>query len=262
MQFNCIRQTAHVIGLGCKGNLFLLEYMDMDNVITMEDPLMEAPQRSKTEGLTRIGCFCGGIMDDYRRRIPHISSDIRMGYTRKTLSSALFMFFATFASTVALGVVIRRNTVCDDEMEGKGFCVIDGDQSAYLGVTEYLLMNSVAGMFHAAFGCQPLLVLRPTGPITAFCTLLFNVAKSLHLDFSVFFGWTGASGERRIFVFSLLTRALLGVFVGFYMLLVAAFDVSRHIGLLTRFLHEIFAFFVCSIYIVFIDLELMFIDLH
>lgn len=34
------------------------------------------------------------------------------------------------------------------------------------------------------------------------------------------------------------------------MLLVASFEVSRFIGLLTRFLHEIFAFFVCSIYIV------------
>ena len=35
--------------------------------------------------------------------------------TLKTLSSTLFMFFATFASTVALGVVIKRVTVCPDE---------------------------------------------------------------------------------------------------------------------------------------------------
>jgi hypothetical protein len=123
-----------------------------DNVrSSSSDPLlltkgMEEPQSLKdAEGLTRIGCICGGIIDDYKRRIPHYKTDITMAYTRKTISSALFMFFATFASTVALGVVIKRNTQCDSDMEAKGYC-FSNDSSAYLGVTEYLVMNSMAGV--------------------------------------------------------------------------------------------------------------------
>ena len=113
-----------------------------------QEPLLQRDSLLNAEGLGRIGCVCGGIMDDYKRRLPHYASDISMGWTRKTISSALFMFFATFASTVALGVVIKRNTKCDSDMAAAGFCA-DEDGSSYLGVTEYLAMNSVAGMLHA-----------------------------------------------------------------------------------------------------------------
>ena len=91
-------------------------------------------------------------------------------------------------------------------------------------------MNSVAGMTHALLGCQPLLVLRPTGPITAILLKLCVLADALGLDFWQYLGATG-------------------VFVGFYMTVVAGLEMSRWIKHLTRFTHEIFAFFVCSIYI-------------
>ena len=135
-------------------------------------------QRDPDEGLRRIGTIFGGVMDDYRRRFPLYRSDIADSMTRKTISSALFMFFATFASTVALGVVIKRNTKCDATVAKYNDCRIDTDDApnSFLGVTEYLLMNSLAGMAHSLLGCQPLLVLRPTGPITAFISLLFAVA--------------------------------------------------------------------------------------
>jgi hypothetical protein len=165
--------------------------------------------------------MCGGILDDYRRRLPHYYSDIADGLTCKTVSAALFMFFATFCSTVALGAVISDNTKCDNAQAGanceKG--------SSYLGVTEYLLINCVAGMLHSVLGCQALLVLRPTGPITAFLSILFNISVSFNLDF------------RRYL-------ALTGIFVSLYMTIIASFEVSRLIRHLTRFLHEIFAFFV------------------
>ena len=71
-------------------------------------------QRDPDEGLRRIGTIFGGVMDDYRRRFPLYRSDIADSMTRKTISSALFMFFATFASTVGIGG--RRK-------EGALFCV-------------------------------------------------------------------------------------------------------------------------------------------
>eukprot|EP01063_Lacrimia_lanifica_P028716 TRINITY_DN4241_c0_g3_i1.p1 TRINITY_DN4241_c0_g3~~TRINITY_DN4241_c0_g3_i1.p1 ORF type:complete len:571 (+),score=203.23 TRINITY_DN4241_c0_g3_i1:61-1773(+) len=169
-------------------------------------------QRDHTEGLTRIGCFMGGVLDDYRRRLRSYPDDLKSGLDLKTLSSALFMFFATFFSTVALGVMVEDKT--------------DGA----IGTEEYLLMNSLAGMLHALLGCQPLLVLRPTGPITLIITTLYSIADSFGVAFHPLL-------------------ALTGVFVGFYMILVAGFELSRWILYLTRYTHEIFAFFVCSIYI-------------
>jgi hypothetical protein len=50
-------------------------------------------------------------------------SDLHDALTPKTLSAALYMFFATFASTVALGELARQQT--------------DGR----VGVTEYLLLQ-------------------------------------------------------------------------------------------------------------------------
>ena len=50
-----------------------------------------------------------------------------------------------------------------------------------IGLSEYLLANSVFGMLHAVFGAQPLLVLRPTGPITAITIKLSDIADRLGL---------------------------------------------------------------------------------
>ena len=180
-------------------------------------------------GLRRMGWVCGGVIDDFKRRFKSgftdrtrvtlcgrkfmlPCSDWTDALTSKTLSSTLFMFFATFCSTVALGVVIQKQT------------------HNMIGIEEYLIMNSIAGMVHALFGCQPLLVLRPTGPITAIIGKIFELSLVCDLDFWQYLAATG-------------------YFVGFYMFIVAAFELSRWIKYLTRFTHEIFNFFVCSIYV-------------
>ena len=55
------------------------------------------------DSLVRFPWCCGGVARDYKKRCPQYLSDIRDAFDRKTLSSALFMFWATFLSTVALG---------------------------------------------------------------------------------------------------------------------------------------------------------------
>ena len=87
------------------------------------------------EGCCTGGLF-GGVIDDYRRRLPNYCKDITQGFDKKTLSSALFMFFATFFSTASLGALIQKTT------------------NKRIGLEEYLLMNAIAGMSHALFGCQ------------------------------------------------------------------------------------------------------------
>ena len=115
------------------------------------------------QGLRRMGCcgkkiegdetfmkggLFGGVVDDYRRRFPNYMKDITQGITPKTLSSALFMFFATFFSTASLGALIQKAT------------------NKRIGLEEYLLMNAIAGMTHALFGCQVRLYARNIIPGT------------------------------------------------------------------------------------------------
>ena len=175
------------------------------------------PPVISSEGLQRfpegLG-LCGGVRDDGRRRARHCAADWTTGFAwfSKTLSASLFMFFATFFSTVALGVLISRLT------------------SQRIGLSEFLLMNSVAGVAHALLGAQPLLILRPTGPITAIVSKLSDLADAFHLDFYQYLAATGVG-------------------VSVLMLLVAATEFSRHIRRLTPFTHEIFNCFVCSIYV-------------
>mmetsp|Transcript_26242 Transcript_26242/g.51356 ORF Transcript_26242/g.51356 Transcript_26242/m.51356 type:complete len:582 (+) Transcript_26242:27-1772(+) len=165
------------------------------------------------EGLKRFPGLFGGVVDDFRRRFPLYWSDITDAYTRKTLSASMMMFLATFCSTVALGSSISRHT----------------DNS--IGLSEYLLMNGIAGMVHALLGCQPLLILRPTGPITLMLTQIYALSRMVNVDFFTLAAWTGFG-------------------IGFWMLIIAGTEFSRHIAMLTRFAHDVFACFVSSIYVV------------
>jgi hypothetical protein len=77
----------------------------------------------------------------------------------KTMSAVLFMFFATFASTIALGDVAERET------DGK------------VGISEYLILQGSAGMVHALVSTCPMPILRPTGPVTHLAVTASNPAE-------------------------------------------------------------------------------------
>lgn len=157
--------------------------------------------------------LCGGIKLDYKNRKPYFfKSDITDGISFKTLSAGLFMFCATVTSTVALGVVAYRET------EGM------------IGITEYLMLQSVSGFLHSVFSCCPMAILRPTGPITAFVVDLYDLSDRFELNYYTLMSWVG-------------------LWVGLSLIVIAVFDLSRFIALCTRFLHDIYAVFVCTIYI-------------
>ena len=135
----------------------------------LESPLLRPLNDSETrrslsaeedEGFLAFGGACGGVADDFRRRAPFCAADYATFARRpaKALSATLFMALATLFSTVALGALIQKQT------------------DARIGLSEYLLMNSCAGVAHALLGAQPLLVLRPTGPITAILGKLSTLA--------------------------------------------------------------------------------------
>jgi len=167
------------------------------------------------DGLEYVGGFCGGLRRDYAKRFnaTTLKSDwLSDAMTAKTISGALFLFFATFTSTIALGKHINDIT------------------HGVIGINEYLIMNSFSGMLHSVIGTQPLLVLRPTGPITLLLEKLHETSEWLSLPFWPFLAWTG-------------------IFVGLYMFAVAAFELNFYVKYVTPFTENIFGTFIGTVYI-------------
>ena len=115
-----------------------------------------------------------GVRQELERRYDVLLDDYTtaLQYPSKTLSSALFLFFATLFSTGALGAHLQIAT------------------NNRVGLSEYLLMNSL-GACCALIGVQPLLVIRPTGPITAIMGKLLILADQLSVDFFELLAATG-----------------------------------------------------------------------
>lgn len=172
------------------------------------------PRRRPAGRPEPLGGLFQGILFEIRQRRAYCWADYMtaLRHPSKTLAAALFMFFATLFSTVALGHLIEKRT------------------KYRMGLSEYLTMNAISGVTHALIGTQPLLVLRPTGPITAITVKLADVADSFGYDFHQFMAATGLC-------------------VGLLMAISAATQISRHIKRLTPFTHDVFACFVCSIYL-------------
>eukprot|EP00440_Ansanella_granifera_P034640 gb/GFBE01037580.1/.p1 GENE.gb/GFBE01037580.1/~~gb/GFBE01037580.1/.p1 ORF type:complete len:546 (+),score=93.58 gb/GFBE01037580.1/:1-1638(+) len=180
---------------------------------------MEGNARRKTfcqaeeDGLVWSGRFAGGIRDDVARRLPWYGSDWIDGFKGgpKILTATLFMFCACLAPGIAFGAYFDQ---------------VSGGSS---GVVEYLVTQSISGIVFALISGQPLVILRPTGPITVFISQLYGIATSLNVPFLVAQAWTG-------------------IFVGLYMIIIAVSDGCAAIRHCSRFTQDMFGFFVSVIF--------------
>jgi len=183
------------------------------------DPVVAEEAASKTpvrenDGLVYSGKFAGGIRADIKGRLPWYCSDWVDGFKggTKTISATMFMFCGCLAPGIAFGAFFDTHS---------------GGRS---GVVEYLVTQSVSGIIFAIISGQPLVILRPTGPITVFISQLFLIAKDMDVDFLVAQFWCG-------------------FFVGTYMVIIALFDGCAAIRFCSRFTCEAFGCFVSVIFI-------------
>ena len=157
-------------------------------------------------------CVCGGVADDYERRAKHCRSDwtgpcASWQDARVNGSAGVFYFVALWFSIVSLAEVAREDT-----------------ESA-VGVKEFLLLTAGAGVVQSLAGPQPLLVLRPTGPVVLILVQLFEVSRV--------FWPVDEQLEPAELRSQLVTQrflqftAAVGVFVGLFMALIASFELSR-----------------------------------
>jgi len=164
----------------------------------------------------RTGRFCGGIIDDIKRRSVVYASDWTDGLqTVKTITATLYMYFGCLGPAIAFGGLTYEET------GGK------------LGAMEFLLCQAFVGIVWAIIGGQPELVLRPAGPQTVFIIELYRLSttKTFNVPFELAMAWTG-------------------VWTSIFMLVIACFDMCAIVvRSCTRFTQEIFMVFVSAIFI-------------
>lgn len=172
----------------------------------------EAAPAVETDGLAWSGRFCGGVINDIKRRFPHYMADIKDGLHPKTIASVMFLFFACLAPAVTFGGVMSIQT------------------GGAIGAVEMIAASAVCGIVYAVVSGQPLIILGGTGPVLIFTALLYQNCADLQIPFLPTYAWVG------------FWTALLVV-------IMSVSDSSCLMRYFTRFTDEIFAALISVIFI-------------
>ncbi|XP_064199607.1 sodium bicarbonate cotransporter 3 isoform X7 [Anguilla rostrata] len=162
--------------------------------------------------LQRTGRFCGGLVQDVRRKIPFYLSDIRDALSLQCLASILFLYCACMSPVITFGGLLGEAT--------------KGNISAI----ESLFGASLTGVAFSLFAGQPLTILGSTGPVLVFEKILFKFCKDYGLSY-------------------LSLRTSIGLWTAFLCLVLVATDASSLVCYITRFTEEAFAALICIIFI-------------
>ncbi|XP_068089462.1 electrogenic sodium bicarbonate cotransporter 1 isoform X3 [Hyperolius riggenbachi] len=165
-----------------------------------------------TPELQRTGRFCGGLIEDVKRKAPFFASDFYDALSIQALSAMLFIYLGTVTNAITFGGLLGDAT---DNMQG---------------VLESFLGTAVSGGVFCLFAGQPLTILSSTGPVLVFERLLFNFSKDNEFDYLEFRLW-------------------IGLWSAFLCLILVATDASSLVKYFTRFTEEGFACLISFIFI-------------
>ncbi|KAM4708453.1 electrogenic sodium bicarbonate cotransporter 1 isoform 2-T2 [Discoglossus pictus] len=165
-----------------------------------------------TPELRRTGRFCGGLVEDIKRKAPFFASDFYDALNIQSLSAMLFIYLGTVTNAITFGGLLGDAT---DNMQG---------------VLESFLGTALSGAVFCLFAGQPLTILSSTGPVLVFERLLFNFSKDNGFDYLEFRLW-------------------IGLWSAFLCLILVATDASSLVKYFTRFTEEGFACLISFIFI-------------
>jgi HCO3- transporter integral membrane domain len=168
---------------------------------------------SKNAELAPSGRLFGGLLQDLKRKLPHLVGDYIDGFSSKTIASVVFLFFACLAPAIAFGGLLSVLT--------------DGQ----IGVVEMLVATALGGVAYALFSGQPLTILGSTGPVIIFMGMVYGLTESLGIPY-------------------LPTIAWIGFWTCLMLIVLVAVDACCWIRYFTRFTDEIFAALISLIFIV------------
>ncbi|XP_036929352.1 sodium bicarbonate cotransporter 3-like isoform X1 [Acanthopagrus latus] len=175
------------------------------------DTVKEAEHQTGPE-LQRTGRIFGGLVNDVRRKVPFLWSDIRDAVSLQCLASVLFLYCACMSPVITFGGLLGEAT--------------KGNISAI----ESLFGASLTGVAYSLFAGQPLTILGSTGPVLVFEKILFKFCSDYGLSY-------------------LSLRTSIGLWTAFLCLVLVATDASSLVCYITRFTEEAFAALICIIFI-------------
>ncbi|XP_053559309.1 electrogenic sodium bicarbonate cotransporter 1 isoform X2 [Bombina bombina] len=179
---------------------------------TPHDPGHGGGGHGDTPELQRTGRFCGGLIEDIKRKAPFFWSDFYDAINIQSLSAMLFIYLGTVTNAITFGGLLGDAT---ENMQG---------------VLESFLGTAVSGAVFCLFAGQPLTILSSTGPVLVFERLLFNFSKDNGFDYLEFRLW-------------------IGLWSAFLCFVLVATDASSLVKYFTRFTEEGFACLISFIFI-------------
>ncbi|CAF1020101.1 unnamed protein product [Adineta steineri] len=162
--------------------------------------------------LMRTGRFCGGLINDIKRKAPFFWSDITDVVSFQSVAAIIFLYFACLSPIITFGGLLSKAT--------------DNNMAAI----ESLLSGAICGCLYHLFAGQPLTILGSTGPVLVFETIVNTFCTSHGHDYMNFRCWIG-----------LWTAAIL--------LIMVVTDASYLVKYITRFTEESFAALIGIIFV-------------
>lgn len=186
----------------------------VDRCAERRAPAASPDPKERDDGLKYSGRFCGGMVNDIKRRLPHYVSDFTDGMHSKSLASTLFLFFACLAPAVTFGGIMAELT------------------DNHIGAVEMIIGSAICGVAYALLAGQPLVILGGTGPLLIFTWLLYVLCQQFGIEqyFLESFAWVG-------------------LWTGLFLIVMAVTDASCLMKYFTRFTDEIFAALISLIFI-------------
>ena len=166
----------------------------------------------KNAGLVLSGKFCGGLVNDIKRKAPWFLSDFKDAFSAQSIAVIFFLYFATLAPTIAFGGILGQVT------------------KNRMASIESLVSGLTSGVFYALFAGQPLTILGLTGPDLVFETLVFDFSEKQEWDYLSFRLW-------------------IGVWIAIILIVLVVTDASSFVCYITRFTEECFACLIAVIFI-------------
>lgn len=153
-----------------------------------------------------------GLFEDFKRRKKHYVTDYLDGLRghrtiQKMFSSIIFLYFACLLPAIAFGVLNDDNT-------GGGINVRKG-----------ILAQAIGGIFFAAFGGQPMIILLTTVPLAIYIKVIYRISESLGYDFFAMY-------------------ACVGLWCQFFLVVYSATELCSLMKLATRSAEEMFSLFI------------------
>jgi len=173
----------------------------------------EEDKMREDAGLTRTGRFCGGLINDIKRKKPFFLSDFKDALSLQCLASYFFIYFACLTPIITFGGLLGDATKNN------------------MASMESLVSGMICGVLFGFFSGQPLTILGSTGPVLVFETIVFDFCKSMEWNYLSF-------------------RLCIGVWIGIILLVLVATDASALVCYITRFTEENFATLIAVIFII------------